>query len=119
MYKVLSRGGGIGRRTGLKILRGNTRTGSSPVLGTMLCLQQSAPLAQLDRAFDYESKGREFESLRARHKNLSCRRGGMADAFDSKSNGETRGGSSPLAGTKLATNGSLDYHSNGFFLFWG
>jgi hypothetical protein len=24
------------------------------------------PLAQLDRAFDYESKGREFESLRAR-----------------------------------------------------
>ena len=26
-----------------------------------------APLAQLDRAFDYESKGREFESLRARH----------------------------------------------------
>jgi hypothetical protein len=26
-----------------------------------------APLAQLDRAFDYESKGQEFESLRARH----------------------------------------------------
>jgi hypothetical protein len=26
-----------------------------------------APLAQLDRVFDYESKGREFESLRARH----------------------------------------------------
>ena len=26
-----------------------------------------APLAQLDRAFDYESKGREFESLRVRH----------------------------------------------------
>jgi hypothetical protein len=25
------------------------------------------PLAQSDRAFDYESKGREFESLRARH----------------------------------------------------
>ena len=25
------------------------------------------PLAQPDRAFDYESKGREFESLRARH----------------------------------------------------
>jgi hypothetical protein len=25
------------------------------------------PVAQLDRAFDYESKGREFESLRARH----------------------------------------------------
>jgi hypothetical protein len=27
-----------------------------------------APLAQLDRASDYESEGREFESLRARHK---------------------------------------------------
>jgi hypothetical protein len=26
-----------------------------------------APVAQLDRAFGYEPKGREFESLRARH----------------------------------------------------
>jgi hypothetical protein len=26
-----------------------------------------APLAQLDRASDYESEGREFESLRAHH----------------------------------------------------
>jgi hypothetical protein len=26
-----------------------------------------APVAQLDRASDYESEGREFESLRARH----------------------------------------------------
>ena len=31
------------------------------------------PVAQLDRAFDYESKGREFESLRARHYMLSGR----------------------------------------------
>jgi hypothetical protein len=30
-------------------------------------LHRFVPLAQLDRAFDYESKGREFESLRARH----------------------------------------------------
>src|ERR1051326_3464064 len=29
--------------------------------------QACAPLAQLDRASDYESEGREFESLRARH----------------------------------------------------
>ena len=28
---------------------------------------KAAPLAQLDRASDYESEGREFESLRARH----------------------------------------------------
>ncbi len=36
--------------------------GSIPVVRSII-----APLAQLDRAFDYESKGREFESLRARH----------------------------------------------------
>lgn len=29
-------------------------------------MQQSALVAQLDRVFDYESKGRGFESLRAR-----------------------------------------------------
>ena len=28
---------------------------------------QDAPVAQLDRAFDYESKGRTFESCRAHH----------------------------------------------------
>ena len=28
---------------------------------------QDAPVAQLDRAFDYESKGRKFESCRAHH----------------------------------------------------
>ena len=32
------------------------------------CLTAHAPIAQLDRAFDYESKGRAFESLRVRHK---------------------------------------------------
>ena len=37
--------------------------GSNPFFRSILY----APLAQLDRAFDYESKGREFESLRARH----------------------------------------------------
>ncbi len=36
--------------------------GSRPVVRSIY-----VPLAQLDRAFDYESKGREFESLRARH----------------------------------------------------
>ena len=34
-------------------------------------IAQTAPLAQLDRASDYESEGREFESLRARH-SLIC-----------------------------------------------
>jgi hypothetical protein len=31
------------------------------------CLAKDAPVAQLDRAPDYESGGQEFESLRARH----------------------------------------------------
>ena len=39
--------------------------GSIPVVRSIITLY--APLAQLDRAFDYESKGQEFESLRARH----------------------------------------------------
>src|SRR5712664_4751087 len=31
------------------------------------CAAKNAPVAQLDRALDYESRGQEFESLRARH----------------------------------------------------
>ena len=31
------------------------------------CPAKHAPVAQLDRALDYESMGQEFESLRARH----------------------------------------------------
>ena len=31
------------------------------------CLAKNAPVAQLDRASDYESEGRTFESFRARH----------------------------------------------------
>jgi hypothetical protein len=30
-------------------------------------LAKNAPVAQLDRASDYESEGRTFESFRARH----------------------------------------------------
>jgi hypothetical protein len=30
-------------------------------------IPKDAPVAQLDRAFDYESKGRTFESCRAHH----------------------------------------------------
>ena len=40
--------GGIGRRTGLKILRGNTRTGSIPVSGSFIFKSYSyAQIAQL------------------------------------------------------------------------
>src|ERR1700747_1480041 len=31
-------------------------------------MRKNAPVAQLDRASDYESEGRTFESFRARHK---------------------------------------------------
>src|SRR5262249_19468424 len=40
---------------------------------------QDAPVAQLDRAPDYESGGQDFESLRARH--LTCY-GGLAFLFE-------------------------------------
>ena len=52
VVRLRSRGGGTGRRTGLKILRWQHRTGSIPVLGI-----RQAPLAQLDRVPDYESGG--------------------------------------------------------------
>src|ERR1700731_1475475 len=35
-------------------------------IGLMRTIPPEAPVAQLDRALDYESRGREFESLRAR-----------------------------------------------------
>jgi hypothetical protein len=37
-------------------------------------LSENAPVAQLDRALDYESRGQEFESLRARHFSICYRR---------------------------------------------
>src|SRR3954468_8081188 len=39
--------------------------GCGPRPHPMLC--ENAPVAQLDRASDYESEGRTFESFRARH----------------------------------------------------
>ncbi len=36
-------------------------------LASLERLAKNAPVAQLDRALDYESRGQEFESLRARH----------------------------------------------------
>ena len=45
IVNVICPSGGTGRRTGLKILRGNTRTGSIPVSGTFL--KYYAQIAQL------------------------------------------------------------------------
>ena len=58
------RGGGTGRRTGLKILRQVTTV---PVRFRSSAPFIDAPVAQLDRAFDYGSKGQGFDSSRARH----------------------------------------------------
>src|SRR5580693_3603229 len=41
-----------------------------PARGSFPDLSADAPVAQLDRAPDYESGGRKFESFRARHKLL-------------------------------------------------
>ena len=63
------RSGGTGRRTGLKILRDlYSRTGSIPVAGIIKHQIEYVRLAQLDRAFGYGPKGREFESSRPRLK---------------------------------------------------
>ena len=65
--------------------------------------QTRAPVAQLDRAFDYESKGREFESLRARHFIRSIAQLGSAPAlgaggrgFKSRCSDQTSGGIAQL-----------------------
>ena len=42
-------------------------SGSSRLPPGLTALQRNAPVAQLDRASDYESEGRTFESFRARH----------------------------------------------------
>jgi hypothetical protein len=41
-----------------------------PVSPTAEKLAPKAPVAQLDRALDFESRGREFESLRARQRTI-------------------------------------------------
>ena len=47
---------------------GDYRTGSIPVLGTSFFNNKKyAPVAQLDRASDYESEGCRFDSRRAHH----------------------------------------------------
>ncbi len=59
------------------IIKGAARKGEDV---TIRCV----PVAQLDRVLDYESRGREFESLRARHAEVAE----LADAHDSKSCGK-------------------------------
>jgi hypothetical protein len=79
------------REPGLSILRGlwyNSVAFNQPLLS------QCAPVAQLDRAADFESVGRGFESLRARHSNQSFRLfirfGGHGITHKSNPPGESR-----------------------------
>ena len=46
---------------------GNGLPALPPIAFTHVALLTDALVAQLDRALDYESRGREFESSRARH----------------------------------------------------
>jgi hypothetical protein len=58
---------GIGRQAGLRDQCRKRRTGSSPVVGTSPASGRGgrAPVAQLDRALDYGSRGWGFKSSRA------------------------------------------------------
>ena len=47
--------------------------GSNPSRSAHGVVETKAPLAQLDRALDYESKGRRFESSRERSTNFNFR----------------------------------------------
>ena len=51
---------------------GNGLPALPPIAFTHVALLTDALVAQLDRALDYESRGREFESSRARHFPYKC-----------------------------------------------
>ena len=54
------------RMDGMRFCMLGIAAGQYPVSPTAEKLAPKAPVAQLDRALDFESRGREFESLRAR-----------------------------------------------------
>ena len=72
--------------------------GSIPIVRSNIFYILFAPLAQLDRAFDYESKGQEFESLRARHFYLDWPVWRNWQTRATQNREGNRGGSSPFTG---------------------
>ena len=64
-------------------------------------ISKLAPVAQLDRASDFYSVCWGFESLRARHLNVTALVTELVDVADLKSAGECRAGSTPVEGTNL------------------
>jgi hypothetical protein len=62
--RALSCRGSFDAGSGQRLAR---RQGAGPVRPSLVIEPTHALVAQLDRASDFESEGREFESLRARH----------------------------------------------------
>ncbi len=74
-----------------------------------------APVAQLDRAPDFESVGRRFESYRAYMKNgWPARMAELADALDLGSSAERRGGSTPPPRMKLMLMKTYPYETTSY-----
>ena len=78
---AVNEGGGRKRRPPVRMgrMRGMRRKSqkkglTNPALLSIISLvpDEHAPIAQLDRAFDYESKGHRFESCWVHHKPLTC-----------------------------------------------
>ena len=78
---AVNEGGGRKRRPPARMgrMRGMRRKSqkkglTNPALLSIISLvpDEHAPIAQLDRAFDYESKGHRFESCWVHHKPLTC-----------------------------------------------
>ena len=106
--------------TGCSCLWGGSPIGSGP---------QNAPVAQLDRAPDYESGGQEFESLRVRHSFVRIADEGMAQARPSARQrlepGRARGSthhldslSPPFFAPAKENNGGSACAMNSFTLVW-
>ncbi len=63
-----------------------------------------APVAQLDRALDYESRGQEFESLRARQFCTTPEQNWELGSFSQEAGERSRDAWVPLGGRRLAPN---------------
>src|SRR5437867_10454539 len=82
-----------------------------PILHCALCILYSivfAPVAQLDRVLDYESRGRMFESCRVYHKIERARRCACSFLFLSKPKPDTGTYRSRLGQCKNRCSACLD-----------
>src|ERR1700757_2356862 len=78
-----------------------------------------APVAQLDRASDYESEGRTFESFRARHflrDTFTPRQLPMKEVSVVHSDPDILGGTPVFVGTRVPVQALIDYIEGGHSL---